>query len=95
MGGAFPNQPRDKETNLPTVPPLSHEITTCDYNIPNEYQHVKLLYICVMKSMIELREVNAFHCESENLFRHIFFTLIVPFTKSLFAAIVYIPYQLL
>lgn len=60
-----------------------------DDNIPNEYQHVKLLYICVMKSVIKLWEVNAF-IVNLNLFHHIYMTLIVPFTKSMFAAIVYI-----
>ncbi len=44
-----------------------------DNNIPNEYQHVKLLYIFVMKSMIELWEVKAFHCESEPLPSHLLY----------------------
>lgn len=92
-GGAFPPINQETKTNLPTVPSYPMK-SPCDNNIPNEYQCVKLLYICVMKSMIELWEVNAFHCESEPLPSH-FPTLIVPFTKSMFAAIVYILYQLL
>lgn len=36
-------------------------------DIPNEYQRVKLLYRSVMKSVIELWEVNASHCEPEPL----------------------------
>lgn len=62
-------------------------------DIPNEHQHVKLVYI--MKSMIELWEVNAFHCEFEPLPSLSLSSVIVLFTKSMFAAIVYILYQTL
>lgn len=63
------------------------------YNVPNKCQHVKLLYICVMKSMIQLWEMNAFCCKSESLTSLFFLTLIILFTKIMFAAIVYIRYH--
>lgn len=65
--------PVDSETkaNLPSVPSVSHQITTWQ-------QYTKWIStckavvhtVCVMKSMIESWEVNAFHCKSETLSSH-------------------------
>lgn len=67
-----------------------------DNNIPNEYQHVKLLYILyVLWSQWLSPEKWTLFIVNLKLFHHIFFALISPFTRSMFAAIVYILYQLL
>lgn len=68
---AFPNQPRDTDKSPDSL--FFIPWNPRDNNIPNEYQHVKLLYIFVMKSMIELWEVKAFHCESEPLPPHLLY----------------------
>lgn len=61
---------KDRSASSPLFCPMK---SPPDNNIPNEYLHVKLLYICVMKSLIKLWEVNAFHCESEPLSPHLLY----------------------
>lgn len=66
---------RETKTHVPPPPPPpTHPLNPLRNNIlPNEYRHVKLLYICVMKSIIELWEVDAFLCESEPLPSHLLY----------------------